>query len=168
MIKYSALILSLLGVVACGAKQSTVETPPPPAAVVLAATVSPLPIAPPVVPVDPLLVSGSNWSFSVPNVNWKAVSGTDPTSTVIRNPSKKETVLLLQEKFDGPAEIFPIAIMAGAKDDGATINGMEKVNLNGNDFTFLDTTKNGFNVWFWLTVKDGVSTGLMCGGPVSD
>jgi hypothetical protein len=169
MIKYSALILSLLGVMACGAKQTPVETPPPPpAAVALATTVSPLPVAPPVAPVDPLLVSGSNWSFFVPNDSWKKVNSSDPGSTIVRNFSKKETVLILQEKFDGPPEIFPLALIEGAKQNGATVNSVQSEVINGNTFTVLDTTKNGHNVWFWLTVKAGVSTGLMCGGPVAD
>lgn len=167
-------LVSLGLMVGCASqpKPVAVSAPPPPPAVVAVATPA-APVTPaPVESTDPAVhVTGDNWSFTCPTKSWTSadVSGREGLLALVKDDSEQRRIVFVGQPFAGPAEVFPLMILSGAKEHGAEVTATKQVVINDVSYTYADTTTaGGVNIILWVTVKDGTGYVFMCGGAVAD
>jgi hypothetical protein len=166
-------LVSLGLVAACASQPKPVAVNvPPPAAVAVATPVIPPPPAPvtPAVPADSAVhVSGDGWSFTCPNDNWESVDvHKDGVLALVNNPSEKRRILLLGQSFEGPPALFPIIMLAGAKEHGGTVTLNKEAVINGRTYTSAQVENGALNLHLWITVKDKVGYAFICGGHATE
>lgn len=162
------LMIATVGLVSCSscAKKTpdptTPDGAPPPSASV---TVTPVPPTP--VPTT-VTVKLDNAEFTLPDGGWTQVQNPPAHSTAYLNMGKKNIVILVSEDYPGTYEQYVLMALRGIKDAGATINSAKQVDVNGNKFVLVESSKNGITAWMWVTWKSNHGYGFSCGGPTSD
>lgn len=162
-----ALGLVSLGLAGCASqpKPVAIVAPPPP----LVAAVAP--VAPPVSTDPSVHLQGSNWSFTCPTKNWEPadVSGKEGLLALVKNDDDKRRILFVEQPFAGPAELFPLMVLSGAKENGAQVTSTKRVVIGGTSFFYAaTTTAGGVDINLWVTVKDSNGYVFMCGGAPAD
>jgi hypothetical protein len=165
------------------AKPVAVNAPPPPPAVAVVST--PAPVSPPVVPtpVTPVpsnnnptvvdnVVSGTNWSFTVPNSNWVSqnLGDNDEALALLFDEADQRKAVLLHTTTPDGVDTTTFAVTVLAKVDTLDTDSFKPVNINGNTFFYASTTTTASpTVYFWFLVNKNIGYGFMCGGvPAAD
>lgn len=115
-------------------------------------------------------LSGSGWELTVPQ-EWEKVTLEDEEvqpALIVTNQSEHNIILLAKDAFPGTTPEYVLEALKGFKEVGAKVDSSKQVELNGNNFVFLNTSKDGARIWFWISVKDGFGYALSCGGPASE
>lgn len=134
----------------------------------------PTPSATPTVPTPPpptdQVVTGTGWEVTIP-VGWNKME--PPQSTpglemLYLNKDKHNLILLIKEPFTGTASEYTLEALRGLKGAGAVLASAKQVEVNGNKFVLIDSTKDGVRMWMWVTVQNGSGLALSCGGPATE
>jgi hypothetical protein len=132
------------------------------------ATVTPSSSAP--VPETPVVteqvVSMENWSFVLPE-HWdteKLSCEVDSCSVVLRNNDTNKMVIFSRESFSESLDAFSILSLRSLKGVDAEVLSVQNVELNGHPFVKINAVKNLITVHNWVTVVNGNSYTLACGG----
>jgi hypothetical protein len=112
------------------------------------------------------VITGDNWSVTIPG-NWQKVPSDDEPAIKLSygNPDTKTLVILDVEPFQGKIEDFAQATGASIIQQGGSLLGSNKVNINNQDYYLLVGVKSSATLWGWVTIKNGTAYGLICGGP---
>lgn len=164
------LPLLIMGLVSCTSctKKETVAPPcdggscPMPTA---SSTTPPVPTALP----DQVL-SEEDWSVSLP-AGWSKLEPPMPAPELklfYGNKDKMNLVIFVKEPFQGTNAEYILEGLRGIKDGGGKIASARQVDLNGNKFVLVDSTKDNIRMWMWILAKNGFGYALSCGGPATD
>lgn len=163
-----ALPLLAIGLISCSACAKKDATEPP-----CTGSTCPSPTASPIVPVvqsTDQVLSADNWSLSVPQA-WAKMNTTPVPPEVLvfyGNQATKNLIILVKEPFAGTVSEYALEGLRGLKDGGAIVNTARQVNINGNSFVLVDSTRAGVRAWMWITAKNSFGYALSCGGPATD
>ena len=163
LLSTALLTFSAMASVSCASKTLSVSPPP---------QVAQAPVAPPAVPVpgpvEPLVVTRENITFTLPGggvfheIDMKENAS---VKALFANEATKSLVLMAKAKFGGPPEVFPLLLLKSAESAGGTIDGVKQVNVNGNDMVLFLSHKEDTSVLNLVMAKDGFGYDLACGGP---
>lgn len=161
---FLVLPLLVLGLVSCSSCAKKDTTPPP-----CDGGTCTLPTSTPSVPAPPpdQVLSEDDWSVSVP-VGWEKLTPptTDPEVKVFYgNKEKQNLVIFVKEAFPGTSAEYVLEGLRGLKDSGSKLNGARQVDLNGNKFVLVDSSRDNVRMFMWITAKNGFGYALSCGGP---
>lgn len=114
--------------------------------------------------------SGEGWKLTAP-FGWDiaVVDGEEvPPELILVNEEEHSLVLLTKDVFPATTQEYVFAALQGMQESGAKLNTTTQVELNGNKFVVLDSSKDGVRIWSWLVVKNGAGYNLSCGGPANE
>jgi hypothetical protein len=109
-----------------------------------------------------------NAEFTFPDNGWTAIANPPPHSQAFMNQDRKNMVIAVSEDFPGTYEEYVLMALRGVKSAGATISSAKQVDINGNKFVLVESSRSGITVWMWVTLVSGHGYGLSCGGATSD
>lgn len=161
----------ILGLMSCTSSSPSKDVTPPCDASTCA-TPSAAPTASdsaPAVSTDQVL-SEQDWSLSVPQ-GWAKMSAPIDDANIkvfMGNQDKKNLVIFVKEAFLGSSAEYALEGLRGLKDGGNKISTARQVDLNGNKFVLLDSSRDNLRMWMWVTAKNGFGYAFSCGGPVDD
>lgn len=157
------LALSLGACTSCAKKNPDPTTPAP--APTPSATITPEPPKPVVTTVT---VKQDGLELTLPSADWVALQGPPPHAQAYINAAKKNGVVIVAEDYTGSFESYVLYALRGIKDAGGLIASAKQVQVNGQNFVLVESTKNGMRVWLWVGLVNAHGYGVSCGGPDSD
>lgn len=160
-----ALVLALSSVscTSCGNKTPAPITPPP--VPTTTATVTPEPPKPVVTTVT---VKQDGLEVTLPSAEWVALQSPPPHAQAFINAVKKNSVVIIAEDYTGSFESYVLYALRGIKDAGGLVASAKQVEVNGQKFVVVESTKNGIRVWLWIGLVSGHGYGVSCGGADND
>lgn len=162
------LMVMTAGLVSCSSCSHPTPTPsnpdgaPTPSASVTVTPVPPIPVP------TTVTVKLDNAEFTLPDGGWTQVQNPPAHSTAYLNMAKKNIVILVSEDYPGTYEQYVLMALRGIKDAGAQVASAKQVDVNGNKFVLVESSKNGVTAWMWVTWASNHGYGFSCGGPTSD
>jgi len=166
------LPLLILGLVSCTSCSKKETTPPPcDGGSCTFPTATPTVTAPPVPTTPPDQVfSEEDWSVSLP-VGWSKLEPPAPVPELklfYANKEKMNLVIFVKEPFEGTNAEYILEALRGIKDGGGKIVAARQVDVNGNKFVLVDSTRDDIRMWMWILARNGFGYALSCGGPAAD
>ncbi len=156
------LALSLVSCSSCAKKTPDPVTPPGPDA---GTTVTPEPPKPVVTTVT---VKQDGLELTLPSAEWVALQNPPPHAQAFINATKKNGVVMVAEDYTGSFESYVLYALRGIKDAGGLIASAKQVEVNGQKFVLVESTRSGMKVWLWVGLVNAHGYGVSCGGPESD
>jgi hypothetical protein len=155
------LALSTVSCSSCAKKNPDPVTPEP----APSTTVTPEPPKPVVTTVT---VKQEGLELTLPSAEWVAVQNPPPHSQAFMNMSKKNGVVVVGEEYTGTYESYVLFALRGIKDSGAQVASAKQVEINGQKFVLVESSKNNIRVWLWVALVGKHGYGVSCGGPDGD
>ncbi len=156
------LALSLAACSSCAKKNPDPVTPEP---TPTATTVTPEPPKPVVTTVT---VKQDALEITLPSADWVALQNPPPHAQAFINAAKKNGVVIVAEEYTGSFDSYVLYALRGIKDAGALIASAKQVEVNGQKFVLVESTRSGMRVWLWVGLAGGHGYGVSCGGPDAD
>lgn len=97
--------------------------------------------------------------------DFKKVSN-DNYSFVGVDPNRKMLLIFNAEQFDSTYDHYVLSKVRVLRNDNVNINEIDNTTINGINFSFVKSNKNGIHSWHLYTFKDKVGYEINCGGPV--
>ncbi len=119
---------------------------------------------------DYITYSGEGWELAVLQ-EWDQVVVEDEEfkpALVLTSEIEHNLIIFVKDPFPGTAPEYVLGAVRGFAEEGVTINSTTQVEINGNRFIVLDTSRGEARIWFWVSVKDGFGYALSCGGPAAE
>jgi hypothetical protein len=159
------LALSTVSCSSCAKKNPDPVTPEPVPTPTSSTTVTPEPPKPVVTAVT---VKQDGLELTLPSAEWVAVESPPPHAQAWMNAVKKNGVVVVGEEYTGSYESYVLFALRGIKDSGAQVASAKQVEINGQKFVLVESSKNNIRVWLWVALVGGHGYGVSCGGPDSD
>jgi hypothetical protein len=165
------LPLLIMGLVSCSscAKQETVAPPCDGGSCTLPTATATATATTPPAPPDQVF-SEDDWSVTIPT-GWAKMEPPEPAPELklfYGNKEKMNLVIFVKEAFPGTNAEYVLEALRGIKDGGGKIAAARQVDINGNKFVLVDSSRDNIRMWMWILAKNGFGYALSCGGPVGD
>jgi hypothetical protein len=113
-------------------------------------------------------VSGAGWTLMVPP-GWDARPEQDgPTLANYENQPQRGWFFVVREPFQGDRQAYVREAVDGLRGPDSVISPRADVMLAGVGFTHLHAVSRTRSLWLWLTQRDELGIGFVCGGRPDD
>lgn len=82
------------------------------------------------------------------------------------DPNRKLLLIFSSEKFDSTYDHYVLSKVRVLRNDNVTINDIDHTVINGVNFSFVKSNKNGIHSWHLYTFKNKIGYEINCGGPI--
>jgi hypothetical protein len=82
------------------------------------------------------------------------------------DPNRKLLLILNSENFNSTYDHYVLSKIRVLRNDNVNINDIDHTIINGINFSFVKSNKNGIHSWHLYTFKDKVGYEINCGGPI--
>lgn len=167
---FSLLTLGLISCSSCAKKETTAPVCEGGSCPLVPPTASSSATPPTPPPPADQVVTGAGYQVTIP-AGWEKTTPPQETpglEALFLNKDKHSLILLIKEAFPGTSAEYTLEALRGLKGAGATLNSAKQVDINGNKFVLIDSSKDGVRMWMWVTVQNGSGFALSCGGPATE